>query len=412
MIRSALALARIGVFLALFSLAAGLGAQTSSSAGSGSASGKTSGNAAGNAAGNASVAPGTTLTRGETAKLAAARTALVKSKDAAALSSNLEACAFSLPAHDAVSLFREYLPRLEGGKKTELASLGGSLALMLGRYEDAAFIFRQVVRENPESGIEAARSYLAAGNVKEARAVLELLQGQPYEASLEGKKKIILAWLFLLEGKGEPAFVLLKDMVSLQGDQKRSDAAAQPNRLAQAGGAMENEALFLLWVLASTDTIRNFSAPSAGYEAAAMEALLKARYPRSAETAIIQRGILPSPGPWLLSEFFPFPESRSEVSAALGRPGADAKKQAPADPAKTNSAADAPFRLQVGWFSRKENASGLGASLKKSGFKVAVEEQKTQDGQARWAVIVDAEADWTKTQAKLKDLGYESYLLP
>lgn len=408
MIRSALALARIGVFLALFSLAAGLGAQTSSGAGSGGAGGKTSGNAAG----NTSAAPGTALTREEAAKLAAARAALAKSKDAAALSSNLEAYAFSLPAHDAVGLFREYLPRLEGGKKTELASLGGSLALMLGRYEDAAFIFRQVIRENPESGIEAARSYLAAGNVKEARAVLELLQGQPYEAPLEEKKKIILAWLFLLEGKGEPAFVLLKDMVSLQGGQKRNDAAGQPNRLAQTDGAMEKEALFLLWVLASTDTFRNFSAPNTGYEAAAMEALLRTRYPRSAETAIIQRGILPSPGPWLLSEFFPFPESRPEVSAGLSRPGADAKKQAPPDPAKTNPAADGSSRLQVGWFSRKENASGLGASLKKSGFKVAVEEQKTQDGQARWAVIVDAEADWTKTQAKLKDLGYESYLLP
>jgi hypothetical protein len=431
MIRSALASARIWAFLALFSLAAGIGAQPSSVAG-----------------------PKSSQTGVEVAKLAAARTALSKIKDEALLSSSLESYAFSLPAHDAANLFKEYIPKITGGKKSELASLGGYLALMVGRYEDAAFLFRQALRENPESGIDAARSYLAAGNVKEAKAVLELLQGQQYNASLEGKKKIILAWILLFEKKAESAFALLKDMVMLPDGGGKDIGTGQGSPLDPAGAAVEQEALFLLWVLASTGDIRGFSISSAGYEAAAMETLLAARYPRSAEAAIVRRGILPSPSPWLLSELFPFPGSKpapstaagakkpqgadsAEPPAGAGKPaaagaqgqeGADAAKspvagaqgqqsapsqgQPIADQAVSGSQAEAPSRLQVGWFSRKDNASGLEASLKKSGFKVAVEEQKTREGEARWAVIVDAEADWTKTQAKLKDLGYESYLLP
>ena len=128
---------------------------------------------------------------------------------------------------------------------------------------------------------------------------------------------------------------------------------------------------------------------------------------------MIQRGVLPSPGAWLLGEVFPFAAARSEASGSLSQPGANPEKPGQdAGSAKSASAEDATSRLQVGWFSRKDNASSLSASLKKSGFSVSLEEQKTLDGQARWAVIVDAEADWTKTQAKLKDLGYESYLLP
>ncbi len=423
MIRSVLASARIWVFLALFSLAAGIGAQTSSVAG-----------------------PKSSQTGAEAAKLAAARTALAKIKDDTLLSSSLESYAFSLPAHDAANLFKEYIPKITGGKKSQLASLGGYLALMVGRYEDAAIMFRQALRENPESGIDAARSYLAAGNVKEAKAVLELLQGQQHDASLEKKKKIILAWILLFEEKAESAFVLLKDMVILPIGGRKDIGEGQGNPPDPVGAAVEQEALFLLWILASAGDIHGFSVPSAGYEAAAMETLLAARYPRSAEAAIVRRGILPSPSPWLLSELFPFPGSKPALSAtagpakaasaevkkpqgadsaeppagadkpaaagAQGQQGAPAQGQPVADPAVSGAQADASSRLQVGWFSRKDNASGLEASLKKSGFKVAVEEQKTREGEARWAVIVDAEADWTKTQAKLKDLGYESYLLP
>jgi len=71
-----------------------------------------------------------------------------------------------------------------------------------------------------------------------------------------------------------------------------------------------------------------------------------------------------------------------------------------------------PATLQVGWFSRKENATALAARLNKLGFLTKTDEQKTGDGELRWAVLVDASTDWSGTQAKLKDAGYESYLLP
>ena len=56
--------------------------------------------------------------------------------------------------------------------------------------------------------------------------------------------------------------------------------------------------------------------------------------------------------------------------------------------------------------------SPLAAKLQKQGFRARTDEQKDKSGEPRWAVIVDASGDWTKTQAKLKDLGYESYFLP
>lgn len=424
MARILLAWARIWVLLAVTVLTAGLGAQTAGAANAGGAAAKAAG-------ANTSTVAGKTAAVAESTKLAAARANLGKIQNTETFTVTLEGYAYSLPPHDAVTLFREFLPRLEGRRKIDLATLGGSLALMTGRYEDAASIFRQAAPEDPELGVQAARSYLAAGNSGEARAVLEMLQGQELKAPIKEKMKLTLAWLFLLEGKGESAFVILKDLVSLKpGWEGNSSAPGASQGLAQgadpasaqstapgaapaySSGLIEKEALFLLWSLASTNDIRSFSAPSTGYEAPAMASLLEARYPRSVETSMVQRGVLPTPGAWLLGGLFPFPELGPESAGIESEPGAGPGKPDQATQAQDKVSSDKPVRLQAGWFSRKDNADNLGASLRKAGFTVSVQEQKTSDGQARWAVIVDTETDWTKTQAKLKDLGYESYLLP
>jgi hypothetical protein len=346
------------------------------------------------------------------AKLAEARTTLSTIKNNDLLATTLEGYAVSLPAHDAVTLFREYIPRLVDKKKIDLASLGGTLALMLGRYDDGAYIFRQIAQENPESGLKAARAYLAAGDIEEAKVVLELLQEQPGEPLFQENKSILRAWLYLFEGKGESAFVILRDMgFSAQGLDKNKALGRSPSPLPEED-SVEKEALFMFWILASTYDIGTFSKPSTGYEVSALEALLKSRYPQSFETAMIQRGIMPTPGAWLLSGVFPFRELGIESSVSLSQPGAGAGTPGQAVSTPKDSFGESSSKLQVGWFSKKDNANNLGASLRKSGFTVSVEEQRAQDGQARWAVIVNAEKDWTTTQAKLKDLGYESYLLP
>ena len=79
---------------------------------------------------------------------------------------------------------------------------------------------------------------------------------------------------------------------------------------------------------------------------------------------------------------------------------------------ESSSADSVSAKLQVGWFSREENAQALTAKLVKLGFAAKIDEQISDDGQPRWAVTVDASGDWSKTQARLKDQGYESYLLP
>jgi cell division protein FtsN len=190
----------------------------------------------------------------------------------------------------------------------------------------------------------------------------------------------------MLEGESEKAFILLQTL------------AAGPD-----GDGLRREALFLLWLAASSPDFADFSVATKGFDARSVEARLEAAYPGSMELAFAKKDVLAKPAAWLLSGLYALPvplktePSRSTDSA----PKAQAMEQD-----------KDPVTLQVGWFSRKENATALAAKLNKLGFLAKTEEQKTGEGELRWAVLVDASSDWSGTQAKLKDAGYESYLLP
>ncbi len=332
--------------------------------------------------------------------LASARTALSKLAASDALPAQLEAQALALPVHDAVTLFKEFLPKIKAPSRGSLASLAGSMALLAGRYEDAGFLFLQGVEAEPKLGHDAVRSYLAAGNFQEARKVLDKLQAQAPSSELEKKNRIALAWLYLLDNKKEMAFILLRDFVS-----------GGTGSMIQSDPAMR-EALFLLWILASSSDFSGFSVSTTGFETSSIARRLELEYPGSAEHTIVQRGLSLTPSAWVLTGLFPYPEARQ--SALAGEPSSDPEAVDERSPGggKDSGTTDKEVRLQVGWFSRRENASALSSTLKNKGFSVSMEEQKAQDGQTRWAVIVDAQGDWSKTQARLKDSGYESYLLP
>jgi len=129
-----------------------------------------------------------------------------------------------------------------------------------------------------------------------------------------------------------------------------------------------------------------------------------AEFPRSTEYLLAKGNVRPQPSAWLLEGIYPFP-----TKASVQERSVPAKSQGDASRDATSSGT---ARLQVGWFSRRENAQSLSSVLKGKGFSASLDEQAASDGSARWAVIVEASGDWTKTQAQLKDLGYESYLLP
>jgi cell division septation protein DedD len=118
------------------------------------------------------------------------------------------------------------------------------------------------------------------------------------------------------------------------------------------------------------------------------------------ELASAESKVARKPSSWLLSTVHP--QAAKEVERSLAGEAATGRE----------ALAASVVQLQVGWFSREENAKSLASILKSKGFSASVDARSTSDKEKRWAVIVTTKGDWTKTQAKLKDLGYESYLIP
>lgn len=332
-------------------------------------------------------APAAPKIEGGKTTLAQARQAVAKVVGTDAFKIYLQTYALALPLHDAVNLYKDYIPKAQAVQKAELASGAASLALLAGRFEEAGLFFSQAAAGNPDQLLKSARCYLAAGNAAMAKKQLDLMPVGPSGESIVVRRNLTLSWLYTLDGDMEKAFLLLQTIASA-----KDDDAEKP------------EALFLLWLIASSPDFSSFKVPTKGFDAKSMEALLSSKYPQSAELAFIRRQILPIPAAWLLTGVnvygtSPLSTEHSLVHAS-GQQGQD------------SDSAESQTTLQVGWFSRKENAQALAATLTKHGFSVEIDEQRSADGEPRWAVLVDSAGDWTKTQATLKDLGYESYLLP
>ncbi|PKL06719.1 MAG: hypothetical protein CVV53_02855 [Spirochaetae bacterium HGW-Spirochaetae-9] len=330
--------------------------------------------------------------------LATARTAINKVLGGQSFAIYLETYALALPLHDAILLCKEFLPKAPAAGKADLAAFSGSLALMAGRFAEAALLFSQGstavpasagkegVFSRPDLLLKAARCHLAAGNYAEAKKQLDKVSDTLGEKSYREEKNIVLSWFFMLDGESEKAFMILQPLANGSDD-----------------AAIRREALFLLWLVASLPDFADFTVATDGLDARSLETRLKAAYPGSIEEAFSQKDILAKPAAWLLSGLYAWPIPQKTESWIA---------QEKASKIHDTDQGKGPATLQVGWFSRKENASALAGKLNKLGFLVKTDEQKTSDGELRWAVLVDATGDWSGTQAKLKDAGYESYLLP
>lgn len=326
-----------------------------------------------------------------TPTLAAARAAMAKAPAGAGFGMYLQAYALAMNLHDAISLCREFLPKAPAETRADLASFAGALALSGGSYADAAAFFSLGASSAPTAGakpmllLKAARCHLAAGNSSAAKRALDLVPDSTGGTSWVQARSQTLAWLYLLDGEAEKAFILLQPLAA--GSEKTE---------------ARREALFLLWIIASAPDFSEFKMSTKGYEPAMLAALLRSDYPGSAERALVEKGIAAKPSAWLLTGLYAPAAAEKDFSLAVPEKAKD----------QGTEVQDGGGQLQVGWFSRKENALALAVKLQKQGFRVRTDEQKDKSGELRWAVIVDASGDWTKTQAKLKDLGYESYFLP
>ncbi|MCE1195253.1 SPOR domain-containing protein [bacterium] len=381
---------RIAVFAALVFLAGAVSAQSGKTSAQ-----KTAPTAA--AAPAAATAPVAAPKIEGTPTLAAARAAVAKAPPGAGFGVYLQAYALAMNLHDAIALCREFFPKAPPELRPDLAAFAGALALSAGSYGDAAGFFSAgggagglglgatLASLRPDLLLKAARCFLAAGNPSAAKKCLDLVPDAEGGRSWVQARGQTLAWLYLLDGEAEKAFILLQPLASGSGAQE-----------------VRREALFLLWVIASSPDFVEFKASTKGYDAATIAARLRAECPGSLERALVEKGVAAKPSSWLLTGLYaPAPAGKDFSLAVPDKPkdqGAEAQ--------------DGGGQLQVGWFSRKENALALAAKLQKQGFQVRTDEQKDKSGEPRWAVIVDASGDWTKTQVKLKDLGYESYFLP
>jgi hypothetical protein len=205
----------------------------------------------------------------------------------------------------------------------------------------------------------------------------------------------------MAEGQNAPCIEILRPLVS-------NLATGAPKASAE-----RREALFILWY-ASEQKERKEIAAALGSE-----------YPDSPETGILRGDVKSPPLPhWLLGIL---PASRLALEAAVPAEGPRASWSTGAAsslPPRTDAGIEkVQDRLQVGYFSREENAKIFSRELIAKGFIAYVEARPQWEGSPRWAVTVEIQAfadtvpgssptsdsKRQATQIRLKEFGYESY---
>ncbi|HOX33317.1 MAG TPA: hypothetical protein PLB91_13390 [Spirochaetales bacterium] len=354
------------------------------------------------------------------AAVPAAGSSLEEARAAAAkagpgLAALLEASLASLPPRDALSLLEEFRPALASGEeRSRLAAASAGLALLLGRFPEAAEAYEEASAQakggrEPGYLLKAARARLACGEAEEATDLASLVLMSAADPAGSAQARLVGAWALAIQGKASEACA----MASVIAAQASSELGAEARR----------EARFLAWACA---------APEA--KAQAREALEK-EFPGSAE-ALAASGSLPlSPLPhWYLGalSLAGYAGQGSAASPAPARPAAAApapqheapaaKEQEAPQAAKPVAAAspepgdDQARRFQVGYYAREENAKVMRDKLAAKGFAAIIEARPARPAAAgdegrRWAVVVEGGKDPEAVQGRLKDAGFESYPL-
>jgi hypothetical protein len=317
----------------------------------------------------------------------------------AALAPTLDALSAALPPRDALSLLVEYLPNVSvPAERSALALRAGDLSLLLGLYQEAA------------SRYEEASSYSKGGR----EGALLLRAARARLAAGEADRAADLASIVLLSSSGDPALSASARLVgawALAAQDRASEARAMAQAIAGQSPAsgvsaeIKREALFICWAVSEAE------------DKSAAASRLASEFPGSAE-ALVASGAMSTAavphwyiGPLALSRFSPPPSAspKNEASAVESTAADDGPSAAVAQ-------ADRPTRYQVGYYSKQENAKSVMEKLISLGFAATLETRpqvraKVGDDGRRWAVVVEAGKDPERTQARLKDAGYESYPL-
>ena len=320
-------------------------------------------------------------TAASTAPAAAPTTASAPTSTAA-----LDAATKDLPAAEALALILRSLPALGGPDRSIFATKAAGLALMLGRYSDAASAYETAADGGAALLLRAARCRIASGELDRAEdlAALVLMKtaGDPAARENAALSRLVGAWVLAARDREADAAALAQGVL----DAERREGGA--------GGAARLEARFLLWLCS----------PAQGKAAA--QAALVSEYPGSPEALIAQGK----------ATFVPMPHWYLGLLAKAGpeKPPAEASSSTPRPPEPVKAPGETPVRrarLQVGYFSREEDAARLGAELRGKDFEAEVEKTlRAGTAESRWIVVVFG-GDSAAMQERLKDAGYESYPL-
>jgi len=330
--------------------------------------------------------------------LAAARASLA-STPPPELAAKLKELAASLPPADALALIQEAADRLPSAPtRSAFLEQAGALALLLGRFSEAAELYQRQSAQSPtgdtEALLRAARCELAAGEDDQARDLASRVLISAKDPQTATRARLVGAWALYFSGRAGDAKTLAGDLA-----------------LSAPGAPERREARFLAW------------ASSSGPERSAAALRLAKDYPDSPEALIAAGTLQPAPLPhWYLGSVRPeelVPVAPASAGAEPAPAASVVPSAAPAAPAPgatpgtaDEGAAASTTRLQVGYFSVESNARGLVAELKAKGFAAGVEQKAATSSSTsgpRWVVYVEGGADPEAMKLKLKDAGYESY---
>jgi hypothetical protein len=252
-----------------------------------------------------------------------------------------------------------------------------TLLRLSGDLEGAALSWTNAAYAKPgsrddEALLEGALCFLGIGELEKAEANIQMVLISSRDMAIYFRSRYLGAQLDVFRSGDMDALTSLVD---------------NPNFEEYRPGIY-----YTLWRLSGKDAYKN---------------RLVVEYPKSPEALIVTGGqVREVPSPlWLL---FPGREALSLSSPALV--AASPTDTAAPQGSEGLSSTGGPLSLQVGYFASEQNARLLADRLRSEGF-VPVIDRRLLNGLVRWAVLVSPGLDIRNTIARLKDKGFEYYLV-
>lgn len=380
-----------------------------------------------------------------------AKAALLQVLAAKDFEARLEASVAALSPPEAAALDEFFAPRVSSpAMAIRLYTRASSLRLLLGDFASAAKDSESVAAVlergfapeaaglaggdgqagNPGSGggagelvvarLRAARLWLAAGETELASRLAALVITSTKDAFVVDEARLVAAWASLLSGSKASALALAGDIAD---PAKASSPVTRSTTGDDRREELRREAVFLLW--AGSD--------AQGREVEARR--LAADWPGSPEAAITQDSptiTLMALPHWYLGGMALLPESRPPEASSDAGPLPGAEPLPGAGPTAgseavsgsspeaggvkaTRGGAGLPLPsqaalYQVGVFSSRDHAQSLVDELRKKGFVARIEARQVGN-QALLAVVLSQKDNKDRLGERLKDAGYEAWLL-